>query len=146
MMKDQKGFTLLESLCVLSIFLIIASITALLAKPHFLYFEKQMFFTQVKADLLYAQQYAITHQTDVVVQFAPDQHMYTAHMKMGSDPIISREYSKMFEIEKGTMPLYFQYGPNGNANKFGSFYIRAGNERYQFTFLIGRGRFHVAKE
>ncbi|GLB58178.1 competence type IV pilus minor pilin ComGD [Cytobacillus sp. NCCP-133] len=146
MIKNQKGFTLLESLFVLSIFLIIATITAVLIKPHFIYFEKQMFFTQLKADLLFAQQYAITHQTEVIVQFAPDQQMYSAHTKIGSRPVVIREYSKIFEVKKGTMPLYFQYGPGGNTNKFGSFYISAGEERYQITFLIGQGRFYVAKE
>ncbi|MBT2707376.1 competence type IV pilus minor pilin ComGD [Bacillus sp. ISL-47] len=145
-MKNQQGFTLIESLFVLSIFIIIASITAVLVKPHFLYFEKQMFFSQLKSDLMYAQQYAITHHTDVVVQFVPDKHLYTAQVKLGSDIIISREYSALFEIRKGTMPLYFQYGPSGNTNKFGSFYINMGEERYLITFLIGRGRFYVAKE
>lgn len=146
MIRNNQGFTLIESLFVLSIFLIIASITAVLVKPHFFYFEKQLFFSHLKSDLLYAQQYALTHQTDVVVQFLPDQHKYTAQVKLGSETIISREYSPQFEIRKGTMPLYFQYGPSGNTNKFGSFYIMAGEERYLITFLIGRGRFYVAKE
>ncbi|KON87066.1 competence protein ComG [Sporosarcina globispora] len=146
MMKNQQGFTLIESLFVLSIFLIIATITAVLLKPQFLYLEKIMFFSQLKSDLLYAQNYAITHQTDVAIQIVPGEHRYTVKEKLAADPIISREYPGIIEIKQGTMPLYFQYGPGGITNKFGSFYVKADNEQYRITFLIGRGRFYVAKE
>ncbi|USK37898.1 type II secretion system GspH family protein [Cytobacillus firmus] len=146
MMKNKEGFTLIESLFVLSIFLIIASVTALLLKPHFFYLEKIMFFSQLKSDLLYAQNYAITHQTDVAIQIIPEENRYFAKEKLAADPIFSREYSGIIEIKPGTMPLYFQYGPGGITNKFGSFYIKADREQYKLTFFIGRGRFNVEKE
>lgn len=146
MIKDEQGFTLIESLFVLSVFLIIASITAVLMKPQFLYLERQLFFSQLKSDLLYAQQYAITHQTEVTFHIIPEQNTYSARGRFNSSPIFNREYSKLFEIKEGTMPLFFQYGPGGNTNQFGSFYVSSGNEQYRITFLIGRGRFYVAKE
>ncbi|MCM3704546.1 type II secretion system GspH family protein [Cytobacillus firmus] len=145
-MKNKAGFTLIESLFVLSIFLIIAAVTALLLKPHFFYLEKIMFFSQLKSDLLYAQNYAITHQTEVVIQILPEENRYFAKERFAADPIFSRGYSGIIEINPGTMPLYFQYGPGGTTNKFGSFYIKADRERYKITFFIGRGRFNVEKE
>jgi competence protein ComGD len=145
-MKDKAGFTLIESLFVLSIFLIIASVTALLLKPQFFYLEKIMFFSQFRSDLLYAQNYAITHQTDVAVQINPEENRYLAIDKLAADPILSREYPDIIDIKPGTMPMSFLYGPGGITKDFGSFYIKADKELYKVTFFIGRGRFNVEKE
>ena len=146
MIKNKEGFTLIETLFVFSIFLIIATITSILLKPQFLYLEKRMFVSQLKSDLLYAQNYAITHQTDVAIQIVPEEKRYYAQVKFAADPIFSREYPGIIEIKEGTMPLYFQYGPGGITNKFGTFYVKTDNEQYKITFLIGRGRFYVEKE
>ncbi|MBN8200462.1 competence type IV pilus minor pilin ComGD [Bacillus sp. NTK034] len=146
MIKNKEGFTFIETLFIFSIFLIIATITAVLLKPQFLYLEKMLFFSQFKSDLLYAQNYAITHQTDVAIQIVPEENRYFAQVKLVADPIISREYPGIIEIKEGTMPLFFLYGPGGITNKFGTFYVKADNEQYKITFLIGRGRFYVEKE
>ncbi|WP_264738539.1 competence type IV pilus minor pilin ComGD [Cytobacillus firmus] len=146
MIKNKEGFTLIETLFIFSIFLIIATITAVLLKPQFLYLEKITFFSQLKSDMLYAQNYAITHQTDVAIQIVPEDNRYFAQVKLAADPIISREYPGIIEIKEGTMPLFFQYGPGGITNKFGTFYVKADNDQYKITFLIGRGRFYVEKE
>ncbi|UOE54386.1 competence type IV pilus minor pilin ComGD [Cytobacillus oceanisediminis] len=146
MIKNKEGFTLIETLFIFSIFLIIATITAVLLKTQFIHLEKIMFFSQLKSDLLYAQNYAITHQTDVAIQIVPEENRYFAQVKLAADPIISREYPGIIEIKEGTMPLFFQYGPGGITNKFGTFYVKADKDQYKITFLIGRGRFYVEKE
>ncbi|USK48840.1 type II secretion system GspH family protein [Bacillus sp. CMF12] len=146
MIKNKEGFTLIETLFIFSIFLIIATITAVLLKPQFIHLEKIMFFSQLKSDLLYAQNYAITHQTDVAIQIVPEENRYFAQVKLAADPIISREYPGIIKIKEGTMPLFFQYGPGGITNKFGTFYVKADKDQYKITFLIGRGRFYVEKE
>lgn len=61
-MKNQSGFTLIEMLFVLSIILVMASVSVILIRPQYLFFEKERFYSQLKADLLYSQQYAISQQ------------------------------------------------------------------------------------
>ncbi|MBU8879367.1 type II secretion system GspH family protein [Bacillus sp. FJAT-29790] len=147
MKSSEGGFTLLESLFVLSVFLIIASISGILIKPQFLFLEKQLFFTQLKSDLYFAQSYAISHQSEVNVNIVPEKKMYYIRTNFDSgDGIIRREYPDLFTVEKGSMKIFFHFTPNGTVNQFGSFYINAGKEKYRFTFLIGMGRFYVAKE
>lgn len=147
MNSREGGFTLLESLFVLSIFLIIASITAFLLKPQSMFLDKQLFLTQLKSDLLYAQQYAISHQLTVNVHILPEENLYYLKAaKFDEEFLISREIPEWITVVEGSMKLYFHFQPDGNINRFGSFYIHAGKDRYRFTFLIGKGRFYVAKE
>lgn len=144
MRVNEKGFTLLESLFVLSIFLIISSFSILL-KPHDLLLEKQLFFTQLKSDLLYAQQYAVTHQQSLFVFFGTPGHYYYIR-KPNGEVIVRREYSDKITVTEGSQKLQFFYNSRGNLTTFGSIYIYIEDELYRMTFLIGRGRFYVVKE
>ncbi|WNS74216.1 competence type IV pilus minor pilin ComGD [Bacillus sp. DTU_2020_1000418_1_SI_GHA_SEK_038] len=146
MVSKQGGFTLIESLFVLSVFLIIASVPAFLLKPHFISFEKEKFISQLKADLFYAQQYALSHHIDVYVHILPEESKYVVHEKLSANYLIEREIPEMITVQEESMKLYFQFQSDGNINRFGSFVIFAGREKYRFMFYIGKGRFYVAKE
>jgi competence protein ComGD len=143
---NQKGFTLIESLLVLSIFMIISSVTVFSLKPQHSVIEDEVFLTQLKADLYYAQQYAISHQHEVSVVFMPNEYKYYMSLRPELPRIIERKYSTSFFLREGTIPLYFKFLNDGNVNKFGSFYIQTKNKSYRLTFLIGKGRFYVAEQ
>ncbi|MEH7522488.1 competence type IV pilus minor pilin ComGD [Bacillus sp. JJ1503] len=100
----------------------------------------------MKADLYYAQQYALSHHIDVYVHILPEANRYVIHEKLSANYLIEREIPKAITVQEDTMKLYFYYQSDGNINRFGSFVIYAGKERYRFTFYIGKGRFYVAKE
>ncbi|WP_174734143.1 competence type IV pilus minor pilin ComGD [Mesobacillus harenae] len=142
----EKGFTLTETLVVLSVFLVISSITLLLVKPQSNIIDKQSFFTQFKADLFLAQQYAISHQQNVYVNISPITHSYYIRSQSGGPIIVDRKYSRAITIEPRSLPLYFQFTPSGNITKFGSLYIAIGGDSYLMTFQIGKGRFYIVKE
>lgn len=146
MWKNQNGFTLTETLVVFSIFLLISSITLIILKPQTTILEKSLFFSQFKSDLLFAQQYAISHQTIITVNIMSERNYYYIRENISGPIIMQRYYSKDIQITEGTLPLYFQYLPDGNISKFGSFYIRIGGGIYRMTFQIGKGRFYVTKE
>jgi competence protein ComGD len=143
MNNAQKGFTLIESLVVLSIFMIISSITVFSLKPQHSIIEDEAFLTQLKSDLYFAQQYAISHQHEVSVVFIPDQYRYYLVLRTELPPILMRNYSKNIYFTEGSLPLYFKFLGDGNVNKFGTFFIQTKNKRYQLTVLIGKGRFYV---
>ncbi|KAB2338502.1 type II secretion system protein [Cytobacillus depressus] len=142
----QGGFTLIESLFVLSVFLIIASISAFLLKPQFHSLEKQQFISQLKADFLYAQQYALSHHVEVVVHILPGEKRYVIHEEQSENFFVERQIPDRITVRGETMTLFFLFKADGNISQFGSFAIYAGKERYRFTFLIGKGRFYVEKE
>lgn len=146
MNNTEDGFTLLESLFVLSVFLIIASVSAILLKSQFLSLEKQQFISQLKADLLYGQQYALSHQVLITVHILPEENFYYLREGHNKGFLIEREIPDTITIMEGTMKLFFYFHPDGNINRFGSFIIMVDAVRYKMTFLIGKGRFYVAKE
>ncbi len=143
MNTNQKGFTLIESLVVLSIFMIISSITVFSLKPQHSAMEDEAFLTQLKADLYYAQQYAISHQHEVSVVFVPEQYRYNMFLRPELPPIVQRNYSTNIYLTEGSIPLYFKFLNDGNVNKFGTFIIQTKNKIYVITVLIGKGRFYV---
>jgi competence protein ComGD len=143
MKNNQNGFTLIESLLVLSIFMIISSITVFSLKPQHSVLEDEAFLTQLKADLYYSQQYAISHQHEVSVVILPTQYKYYMLLRTDLPPILMRNYSKNIYLAEGSIPLYFKFLNDGNVNQFGTFLIQTKNKTYQMTVLIGKGRFYV---
>ena len=142
----QKGFTLIESLLVLSIFLILSMVTVVSLQPQHSVLQDEAFVTQLRADFLYSQQYAISHQDDVSVVLDTSQNKYYMIAKTERPPIVMREYSTHIHLIEGTMPLYFAFLADGNVNKFGSFLIQTEKKTYRVTFLIGEGRFYVKEQ
>jgi competence protein ComGD len=143
---NEKGFTLTETLVVFSTFLLISSITLFLLKPQYTLLEKSMFFSQFKSDLLFAQQYAISHQMPVTVNIMSDKNYYYFCENFSGPIILERQYSKEIKLKEGSIPLYFYFLQNGNISRFGSFLIGIGADMYRLTFQIGKGRFYVTQE
>lgn len=149
MRSNQSGFTLIESIIVLSIFLLMASLSVFLLKPHYLFFEKERFISIFKADILFSQQYAIAQQKRLIVYIpSNDQHFYVK--EKGSDQfIIDREIPASIKIEQGSLgnrSINFEILPDGGTSNFGTLFFTVGKERYKVTFQIGAGRFYVVKE
>ncbi len=146
MKHNQKGFTLAESLIVLSIFMILSTVTVFSLKPQHTMLEDEAFLTQLQSDLYYAQNYAIAHQHEVLVIFTPSQYKYKMIERTELPPFFQRNYSKSYHLTEGSLPLTIKFLPNGNVSSFGSLYIRTESKTYRLTFLIGRGRFYVAEQ
>ncbi|MBP2240865.1 competence protein ComGD [Cytobacillus eiseniae] len=144
--KSKNGFTLLETLFVLTVFLVITSVSAILLKSPFSSLEKQQFVTQLKADLLFAQQHAMSQQATVSVHILPEENYYYLRGSYDSGYLLVREIPKTVTIKEGTMKLFFYFKPDGNINRFGTFNIVIDNQWYRMTFLLGKGRFYVSKE
>jgi competence protein ComGD len=146
-MKHSGGFTMVEMLIVLSAFLMLSLTSAFLFSPQKDLLEKELFFSQLKTDLLYGQQYAMSHQETITVHIMPENNYYYIRgMDYTAPYLAKRHYSPNIIVEKGTMKLMFQYKPDGNIDSFGSIYIIAGSKKYKMMFQIGMGRFYVVEE
>jgi competence protein ComGD len=146
MITEQKGYTLIESLIVLSIFTILSSVTVFSLKPQHSMIDDEAFLTQLQADLYFAQSYAISHQMDVIVIFSPKDYTYTLLGRSGQEQLLSRSYSTDLKVVEGTIPLSFRYLSDGIVNKSGTILIRSRNKTYVLTILIGKGRFYVTEQ
>lgn len=146
MRLSEKGFTLIEALLVLSVFMILSAITAFPLKPQYEKAEIESFLVQFQADLYYAQQYAIVHQLETTVNIQADQHYYYIRARFDQPLLVRRVYSKNIDVIQQSQPLFFKFMPDGNINKFGTLGINCGSRIYRMTFLIGKGRFYVVEK
>jgi competence protein ComGD len=144
-MENSNGFTMVEMLVVLSAFIVLSFSSLFLFFPQDELLEQELFFSQFKTDLLYAQQYAISHQEKITVHIVPESKLYyIIGEEYGKGYLINRSYSSQIQIES---PLVkFSYMPDGNIDKFGPIYIKIGAKRYVFMIQIGKGRFYVTEE
>ncbi|MBM4762276.1 competence type IV pilus minor pilin ComGD [Bacillus sp. B15-48] len=141
----RNGFTLIETLLVLTIFLVMSFASTILLQPVNTLLEKQLFFSQLKSDFLYAQQYAISRQEEVTIHIMPEANYYYIRSRFNGPMLIERHYSPGVKVRESPMN-YFQFTANGNTNKFGSLYVEIDDRLYRMTMLIGRGRFYVVEE
>ncbi|PLR85967.1 competence protein ComG [Bacillus canaveralius] len=144
MLRNESGFTLIESLFVLSIFLVVASVLVFTNKPHYVNTQKSIFFSELSGDLYFAQQYAIAHQEEVSVNFIPGDNYY--YIRNREQIILKRDYPKGITVYEGTLKLRFQFQADGSIAKFGSFFVDIASNTYRVTFLIGKGRFYIEEE
>ncbi|WP_041965472.1 competence type IV pilus minor pilin ComGD [Mesobacillus selenatarsenatis] len=146
-MNHSGGFTMVEMLIVLSAFLMLSLTSTFLFSPHKDMLEKDLFFSQLKSDLLYSQQYAISHQETITVHIMPENNYYYIRGTDYAAPYLAqRHYSSEIKLKKGTMNLLFHYMPDGNIDSFGSLYVTAGSKKYKLMIQIGKGRFYVLEE
>lgn len=146
-MKNSNGYTLIEMLIVLSALFMLSMTTSILFTPQDDLIEKNLFLSQLKSDLLYAQVYAMSHQQKVTVHFVPkENYYYIRSANFNDENLIKRDYSEMIEVTKGSMELFFHFMPDGNIDNFGSIYFGIGKRNYRLMILIGKGRFYVTEE
>ena len=145
-MRKESGFTLIEMLIVFTIISVLIMLS--IPKMNHLVEKKQIdyFIEQFKDDMLYAQQYAMTHKSPVIVVFYHQQPVYRM-MEGGffGRILLHRSYSDNLQIELVTLQSPLTFFPNGNVNKSGAILVTYGKQTYRIVFLLGKGRFYVQK-
>ncbi|OEH92884.1 competence type IV pilus minor pilin ComGD [Bacillus solimangrovi] len=143
-LRQAKGFTLLEMLIVLMIVSVLTSLTLTVFQSVVETKRTEFFLEQFERDLLYAQSYAINHNCAVYTYIQSEKHAYFIR-DCNYNKLLERGYSNDIIVEVGTMQPIITYKNNGNAVKSGSFYFLIRKDRYKFVQLLGKGRFYVKK-
>ncbi|WP_285841845.1 competence type IV pilus minor pilin ComGD [Sutcliffiella horikoshii] len=145
--SDSKGFSLMESMLVLSLISIVLSVTVLNLSASTETKLGEQFSEQLSNDLLFAQQYALSTKTSVNIIFTPKENYY--RIRQGTfqiQELVYREYHRDIRIDTRTMGERLTYNGNGSINKAGAIGIYVeGMENYQYVFTLGKGRFYVEK-
>ncbi|WP_163102608.1 competence type IV pilus minor pilin ComGD [Peribacillus alkalitolerans] len=140
--KDSKGFTLIEILFVMIIFITISSITIAFT-PHVITKEHAPdFLRQLESDLYYIQQFAINHQQTVNLTLDLTNNRYFASTPSGGK-LVEQKVPTGIKIEYGSLNTFTLFITlNGNFTHSGTWLVKEKGKVYCFYFLIGKGRFY----
>lgn len=138
--NKEKGFTLLESLLVLSLasILLIAVFTVL--PPIYANTSVRQAAWQLKNDIMLAQQTAISSHQRTKILFQRKEYQ----LVMG-DTVIERPYAKGLSIEPQTLKDRLEFNEKGHPNAGGKIRIK-GHTSYDMTIYLGSGRVNVERK
>jgi competence protein ComGD len=141
---NQRGFTLLEMLLVLTIFMMIVSLSFGMYPTFIKNLDTRLFLEQFSDDLYYSQQYAITQQKNIYFTIdIPGRSYYSYSYSDGR--ILQRNIPDDVKFEKLTLDLFLTFTTSGNVSSSGSWQIRADQSLYKVTVYLGAGRFRIEK-
>jgi competence protein ComGD len=143
--RNEKGFTLVEMMVVLSIVGIISSITFIHFIPVWKEKQKEQFFELFEKDILYAQIYAMSHERQVNLLFNKDNSTYYVKESGIGQTMLTRTFIKQITIEHLTLPNPITFLRNGNIQRPGKMYVYIYDKKYSVTFQLGKGRFYVTE-
>lgn len=140
---NKNGFTLVESLFVLSLVSVMSLVLITNIVP--IYHQKviESFLDQFEKDMLLAQQYAIVHEEPVYILFNGDQLQYSLEMNELATPLLRRSYHPGILLEGGTLTNRVTYISNGSIQKSGAMYITYNNRTFKVIFYLGKGRIRI---
>ncbi|MBG9768797.1 competence type IV pilus minor pilin ComGD [Bacillus vallismortis] len=136
----EEGFTLLESLLVLSLasILLIAVFTAL--PPVYGNTAVRQAAWQLKSDILLAQQTAMSsHQRTKILVHRKEYQLVT------DETVIERSYPTGLSIELLTLKDRLEFNEKGHPNTGGKLRVK-GHAAYDITVYLGSGRVNVERK
>lgn len=142
---DNKGFTLIEALLVLSIVIIISSISLIQLRP--LHESKKIdhFLEQLQNDIFFSQQYAISHNEGAKLLFSVNGSYYRLSRGNSNEIIFHRKIDPSIKIILTTLGSNLVFTSNGNIQRAGEILFKYRDTTYVVTFLLGKGRFYVSQ-
>ncbi|MDZ5721979.1 competence type IV pilus minor pilin ComGD [Bacillus sp. SXabc123] len=139
-LNEEEGFTLLESLLVLSLasILLIAVFTTL--PPAYSNTAVRQAAWQLKNDIMLAQQTAISSHQRTKILFQKKEYQ----LVMG-DIVIERPYTTRLSIEPLTLKDRLEFNEKGHPNAGGKIRVK-GHAAYDITVYLGSGRVNVERK
>lgn len=139
-LNEEEGFTLLESLLVLSLasILLIAVFTTL--PPAYDNTAVRQAAWQLKNDIMLAQQTAISSHQRTKILFQRKEYQ----LDMG-DTVIERPYATGLSIEPKTLKDRLEFNEKGHPNAGGKIRVK-GHVAYDITVYLGSGRVNVERK
>lgn len=139
------GYTLSETLIVLVIFVLLSGIGLNLYPSFIKGMENKIFISQLKEDIFYAQQYAISHESLIYLHMDNTNRIYTV-TSYKEGVVLERSIPKDIQFFSGTLGLTFHFNQYGNASKAGTMMIDTTKGKYKLVLNIGKGRFRIEKQ
>lgn len=145
LMKSQSGYLLLETLITASILLTLFPIISYKTSSILEEQETAQFIRSIEALLYEAQLTALTEKRSVFVNLNETSHEAYSYFSLTSR-LETLKVPKKVHFEKGTLSLVLRFTSQGTVAQAGTFLVTSEHAKYQFTFLLGQGRFYVKKQ
>ena len=126
------GYTLSETLIVLVIFVLLSGIGLNLYPSFIKGMENKIFISQLKEDIFYAQQYAISHESLIYLHMDNTNRIYTV-TSYKEGVVLERIIPKDIQFLSGTLGLTFHFNQYGNASKAGTMMIDTAKGKYKLS-------------
>ncbi len=136
---ERNGFTLIEMLLVLSMFLLLSMLSLRPISSLLIYQTEQNYLQEIASAILLAQTAAITHETPSKLTFSSQ--ALTIEYPDGKLEKITTPASLTFHVKKNEN-FSFQ-ARTGKINRFRTLSIIGDTHHYQLVFQIGKGRFYI---
>ena len=148
-LKNQEGFTLIETLIVLLISSILLLIPTLSMGRLIGELEANLFFRELTSNFTLMQNQAIMGGRSTKVTFYGMEGVDRINFEVTTNHPLNREMileSPYYRLgDKGTKSFRFKEG-TGNITKSGSIHMFANNGYYKLTYLLGSGRFDIKED
>lgn len=144
MLNKSTGYTLIEVMVVLLLIIFVGGITASSFTSMSSEKKAKEFLMLLESDLLYAQQYALSHGDRV--EFIIDAQGKRYFLRHNFAPVLVRQFDEEILFERGTLHFHeVVFLANGNIQKSGTILVTINEQLYRIVFLLGRGRFYIEK-
>ncbi|MFX3674371.1 MAG: competence type IV pilus minor pilin ComGD [Paenisporosarcina sp.] len=142
MWKNDRGFTLIEVLIVLSMVFVISSSVLYVSSSYIKKNSFQLFMNQFKLDVYHLQSLSISNSTYSTLVFEENGTSYSTR-KSFYEPIVKREMPKGVSLSKRSSLSEISFHPNGSIEKFGTLVFDTPNGVILVRIYIGKGRMTV---
>lgn len=144
--RSKAGYTLIEMLLVLSVFLVIMAISIVMVPRYAEKREIESFLQQLSHDLHYAQALALHDQTLYRVNVNTSSDFYM--IVQGTKRILTREFPDGVTFVRGSSTLNSAITAyaNGALSQTGTWIFRTKHYTYEFKTLLGEGRHYYHEQ
>ncbi|GGE73914.1 competence type IV pilus minor pilin ComGD [Priestia taiwanensis] len=142
--NNNKGFTFVEMLLVLFIVSVVSSFVFVNISTAYDKRKIDHFMEQFYIDLLYTQEYAMSHYVDMKVHLR-DGHYEIRGSSYAGPTILKRTYDDGIQVDVMTMQNPIVFKPSGNIERAGSLFVGYKGSRFKVVFQLGRGRVYYEK-
>ncbi|WP_208558641.1 competence type IV pilus minor pilin ComGD [Marinilactibacillus kalidii] len=143
-LKDQEGFTLIESLIVLSVIAILLTLPVIPFRKVQKEIEMALFFEELQSSITLLQHHAILARESTVVETQPSARNITFIVEGRKDSKLNRSLYLPEHIELvGGSKRYRFNSASGNLGNIYPIVFRIDNELVNLKFSMGSGRFEM---
>ncbi len=137
-MSKNDGFTLLEALIVLMIFMLISSSAVMITTSQIDEKIEKNFFRQFNTDILQMQAMALAEAKYVYMDFSQNGKKYA--IKHQNTLYVERELPNGINLTEASYLRVLGFHPNGTVSQFGWFLFEVKGEQKKITVNIGQGK------
>ena len=140
---NEKGFTMIEMLLVLSIVMVVSSSVLFISSTKIKEMEEERFYRQLHLDIQRLQAFSIGEFKYTYLEFSNFRTRYEA--KSGDEILFEKDLPKNMRLADESTLKRVAFHPNGNITNFGNLLFETERGEKRITVYIGRGVINYEK-